>query len=90
MDAPLHTEVTARELNQNSGRILDRVRNGETITVTRDGRPEAVIHQPGPLSPPVYPFRTDPMGPDPDLPVFDGPGLTEDEIHETLAEGFGL
>jgi hypothetical protein len=26
MDAPLHTEVTAWELNQNSGRILDRVR----------------------------------------------------------------
>jgi hypothetical protein len=30
------------------------------------------------------------MGPDPDLPVFDGPGLTEDEVQEALAEGFGL
>jgi hypothetical protein len=82
-------EVTARELNQNSGRILDRVKNGETITVIRDGHPEAVIHRPGPLAPPVYPFAVDPMGPDAELPVFDGPGLTEDEIEEGLSEGFG-
>lgn len=84
-----HSEVTARELNQNSGRILDRVANGETITVTRDGVPTAVIRRPGRLSAPVYPFPTDPMGPDPDLPIFQGPGLTDEEIEQALAEGFG-
>lgn len=87
MDIAPRATVTARELNQSSGRILDRVQGGEEITVIRDGEPVAVIVPAGPLAPPVYPFRTDPMG-FIDVPGIDGPNLTDDEINETL-QGMG-
>jgi prevent-host-death family protein len=38
------TEVTVRELRNHGGEILDRVASGETLTVTRDGRPIAQLH----------------------------------------------
>lgn len=31
-------EITIRELRNDGGRVLDRVRSGEVLTVTRDGR----------------------------------------------------
>ena len=38
------TEVTVRDLRNHGGEILDRVAGGETMTVTRDGRPIAELH----------------------------------------------
>jgi prevent-host-death family protein len=36
-------EVTIRELRNRGGVVLDRVSRGETLTVTRDGRPVAEL-----------------------------------------------
>ena len=36
-------EVTVRELRNNGGRVLERVANGESLTVTLDGRPIAEL-----------------------------------------------
>lgn len=36
-------EVTVRELRNRGGAVLDQVRRGETLTVTRDGRPVAEL-----------------------------------------------
>ncbi|HIE92085.1 MAG TPA: type II toxin-antitoxin system prevent-host-death family antitoxin [Acidobacteria bacterium] len=36
-------EVTVRELRNHGGEVLDRVTNGEALTVTRDGRPVAEL-----------------------------------------------
>lgn len=36
-------EVTVRELRNRGGKVLDRVEAGETLTVTRDGRPVAEL-----------------------------------------------
>lgn len=36
-------EVTARELNQKTAQVLARVEAGETVTVTRNGQPLAVL-----------------------------------------------
>jgi prevent-host-death family protein len=36
-------EVTIRELRNRGGDVLDRVSRGETLTVTRDGRPVAEL-----------------------------------------------
>jgi prevent-host-death family protein len=35
--------VTVRDLRNNSGRVLERVANGESLTVTLDGRPVAEL-----------------------------------------------
>jgi prevent-host-death family protein len=37
------SEVTIRELRNRGGDVLDRVGRGETLTVTRDGRPVAEL-----------------------------------------------
>jgi prevent-host-death family protein len=37
------SEVTIRELRNRGGDVLDRVSRGETLTVTRDGRPIAEL-----------------------------------------------
>jgi prevent-host-death family protein len=37
------TEVAVRDLRNRGGQILDRVEGGETMTVTRDGRPIAEL-----------------------------------------------
>ena len=42
-------EVSVRELRNYGGQILNRVESGESMTITRDGTPVAVIsplHQP--------------------------------------------
>jgi prevent-host-death family protein len=36
-------EVTIRDLRNRGGEVLDRVRRGEALTVTRDGRPIAEL-----------------------------------------------
>lgn len=36
-------EVSVRELRNYGGQILDRVEGGESVTVTRDGTPVAVL-----------------------------------------------
>ena len=35
--------ITVRELRNHGGRVLDRVAGGESLTVTRDGRPIAEL-----------------------------------------------
>lgn len=35
--------VTVRDLRNNGGRVLERVANGESLTVTLDGRPVAEL-----------------------------------------------
>ena len=40
------SEVASRELRNHTRALLDRVRAGETITITVDGRPVAVLSPP--------------------------------------------
>jgi prevent-host-death family protein len=81
-------EATARELNQQTAQVLARVIAGETITVTRNGEPIAVIRPYGPEDPASYPFRTDPMGADDDVPTFQGDARFSERVDDLLA-GFG-
>ncbi|WP_314174246.1 type II toxin-antitoxin system Phd/YefM family antitoxin [Streptomyces winkii] len=74
-------ETTAREFNQNSSRVLAAAEAGETITVTKNGRPVAVVRPYETEE--VPPFPVGPMG-DLDIPDLDLPDLTDDEIEETL------
>jgi prevent-host-death family protein len=37
------TEVASRELRNSTRSLLDRVESGETLTITVDGRPTAVL-----------------------------------------------
>jgi prevent-host-death family protein len=74
-------EITAREFNQNSSRILAAAEAGETITVTKNGRPVATVHPYEPEETPPYPVG--PMG-DIEIPDLDLPDLSDDEIDATL------
>ena len=47
-------EVTVRELRNRGGDVLERVAKGESLTVTRDGRPVAELR---PLPRPPLPVR---------------------------------
>lgn len=49
------TEITIRELRNDGGRVLDRVRGGEVLMVTRDGRGVAELR---PLAPRPLPATT--------------------------------
>jgi prevent-host-death family protein len=81
-------ETTSRELNQQTAQVLARVEAGETVTITKNGRPVAVLRPYGPEDPPAYPFRTDPMGIDECVPTFSGdPGFSA-QVDDLLA-GFG-
>ena len=81
-------EATVRELNQRTAQVLARVEAGETVTVTKNGQPVAVLRPYGPQDPAAYPFRTDPMGIDDNAPTFNGePGFSE-QVDDLLA-GFG-
>jgi prevent-host-death family protein len=80
-------ETTARELNQQTAQVLARVQAGETVTVTKNGMPVAVIRPYGPEDPAAYPFRTDPMGFD-GAPSFSGPADFSERVDDLLA-GFG-
>jgi prevent-host-death family protein len=61
-------QVTAREFNQNASGLLAAAERGERITVTRNGRPVAVLFPVGAQD--VIPYPTDPMGEDDEAPVF--------------------
>ncbi|HEY7143541.1 MAG TPA: type II toxin-antitoxin system prevent-host-death family antitoxin [Streptosporangiaceae bacterium] len=81
-------EATTRELNQQTAQVLARVAAGETITVTKNGVPVAVLRPYAQADPAAYPFRTEPMGADDSAPSFSGdPGFAE-RADELLA-GFG-
>jgi prevent-host-death family protein len=81
-------EATARELNQHTAQVLARVEAGETVTVTKSGRPVAVLRPYGSEDPATYPFRTDPMGLDDSLPTFSGPSSFSERVDDLLS-GFG-
>jgi prevent-host-death family protein len=81
-------ETTARELNQRTAQVLARVAAGETFTVTKNGRPIAIIRPYGAEDPAVYPFRTDPMGPGESVPTFRGPADFSEQADDLMA-GFG-
>jgi prevent-host-death family protein len=81
-------EATARELNQHTAQVLARVEAGETVTVTKSGRPVAVLRPYGSEDPQTYPFRTDPMGLDDSVPTFSGPANFSERVDDLLA-GFG-
>lgn len=81
-------ETTVRELNQRTAQVLARAEAGETITVTRNGRPVAVIRKYSADEAPDYPFRTDPMGDDDTLPTFEGPADFSERADEYMT-GFG-
>jgi prevent-host-death family protein len=40
-------DVASRDLRNNTRRVLDRVRAGESVTITVDGRPVAVLQPAG-------------------------------------------
>lgn len=81
-------EATARELNQHTAQVLARAEAGETVTVTRNGRPVALIRGYGQEDTEAYPFRTDPMGVDDTVPTFNGPPDFSEQADDLLA-GFG-
>jgi prevent-host-death family protein len=81
-------EATARELNQHTAQVLARAEAGETVTVTRNGRPVALIRGYGQEDTEAYPFRTDPMGVDDTVPTFKGPPDFSEQADDLLA-GFG-
>jgi prevent-host-death family protein len=81
-------ETTARELNQRTAQVLARVEAGETITVTKNGRPIAVLRPYGTQDPAAYAFRTDPMGVDDAVPTFSGGPDFSERVSDLLA-GFG-
>jgi prevent-host-death family protein len=81
-------EATARELNQHTAQVLAYAEAGETVTVTRNGRPVALIRGYGQDDADVYPFRTDPMGTDEAVPTFSGPPDFAERADDLLT-GFG-
>ncbi|MFJ3904349.1 type II toxin-antitoxin system Phd/YefM family antitoxin [Streptomyces sp. NPDC090025] len=66
-------EITAREFNRKSSRILAAAEGGETVTVTRNG---VAVARVVPIGAGVPPYPTDPMG-EIDLPVLDLPDLAD-------------
>ena len=81
-------ETTARNLNQQTAQVLARVEAGETIVVTKNGHPIAVLRPYGKQDPAAYAFRTDPMGRDDAAPTFSGAPDFSERVSELLA-GFG-
>ncbi|MFF3375428.1 type II toxin-antitoxin system Phd/YefM family antitoxin [Streptomyces sp. NPDC002680] len=80
-------ETTAREFNQNASKILAAAERGERITVTKNGRPVAIL---SPVTDEVVPpYPTDPMG-DSDIPVFhSGSPIDWSAGRGDYLEGFG-
>lgn len=79
-------DTTARELNQRTAQVLARVQAGETVTVTKNGMPIAVLRPYGPADPAAYPFRTDPMGLGHAVPEFSGDPRFSERVDELLAD----
>jgi prevent-host-death family protein len=81
-------EVTALELNQQTAAVLACVQAGETVTVTKNGLPVAVLRPYGPDDPAVYPVGTDPMDVADTAPTFQGRPDFSERV-EDLVAGFG-
>ncbi|ARX87174.1 MULTISPECIES: type II toxin-antitoxin system Phd/YefM family antitoxin [Streptomyces] len=80
-------ETTAREFNQKSSQILAAAERGETITVTKNGRPVATIAPYREAEVPPYP--TGPIADSIDIPELDlGGDLSNDDMEEIL-KGMG-
>lgn len=83
-------ETSARELNQQTAKILSRVEQGESVVITKNGAAVAVMRPYEAGDEPVRAFRADPMGPDADAPVLlGGPADLSSRADEYLAGGFG-
>ncbi|MEV0171456.1 type II toxin-antitoxin system prevent-host-death family antitoxin [Streptomyces sp. NPDC050803] len=83
-------ETTAREFNQNASKILAAAERGERITVTKNGRPVAILSPAGDQGTPVSAYPTDPMGEDDEAPVFhSGSPLDWSAGRRDYLEGFG-
>ena len=81
-------ETTAREFNQNASRILAAAERGERVTVTKNGRPVAILTPVGEQDIPVHPV--DPMGEDDEAPVFQsGSAVDWAAGRGDYLEGFG-
>ncbi len=81
-----YMEATAREFNHNSSQILAAAERGETVTVTKNGRPVARLIPYDSDEVPLYP--PGPIG-DIELPQIDlGGDLTNDDIEDIL-KGMG-
>lgn len=81
-------ETTAPEFIRNASRILAAAERGERVTVTRNGRPVAVLTPAGDKD--VAPCPTDPMGEDDEAPVFrGGAAVNRSAGREGYLEGFG-
>ncbi|WP_225848003.1 type II toxin-antitoxin system Phd/YefM family antitoxin [Streptomyces sp. HPF1205] len=82
-------ETTAPEFIRNASRILAAAERGERVTVTRNGRPVAVLTPVGDKRD-VALCPTGPMGEDDEAPVFRG-GTAVDRSagREGCLEGFG-
>ncbi len=79
-------EATAREFNHNSSQILAAAERGETVTVTKNGRPVARVVPIDHKSIPAYP--PGPIG-HIELPQLAlGPDMTDEEL-DGLLEGMG-
>lgn len=63
-------ETTARDFNQNASKILAAAERGERITVTKNGRPVAILAPVSDEVGTVSAHPTDPMGEDDEAPVF--------------------
>ncbi|HET8926336.1 MAG TPA: type II toxin-antitoxin system prevent-host-death family antitoxin [Microbacterium sp.] len=79
--------IPHRELRNNSSRILEEVRLGETIHITNHGKIVATLVPPQSAPPPlqVYP-ATNPGGWRDIVPVPSPSGLTTQEILDALRE----
>lgn len=81
-------EATVRELNQQTASVLAEVEAGESVTITKNGRPVAVIKPYSSDEDSGYPFRTDPMGYTDDIPTFSGEPDMSLRVDEYM-RGFG-
>lgn len=81
-------ETTARDFNQNASKILAAAERGERITVTKNGRPVAILSPV--MAETVAAYPTDSMGDDEDAPVFySGSAVDWSTGRGDYLEGFG-
>ncbi|MFF5160034.1 type II toxin-antitoxin system Phd/YefM family antitoxin [Streptomyces sp. NPDC000348] len=83
-------ETTAREFHRNASKILAAAERGERITVTKNGRPVAILAPVSDETVPVSPFPTDPMSENDEAPVFHSVSPVDWSAGRgTYLEGFG-
>lgn len=85
-----YMETTARDFNQNASQILAAAERGERVTVTKNGRPVAILSPVADADVPVSAYPTDPMGEDDEAPVFhSGAPVDWSAGRGDYLEGFG-